>query len=293
MNDWEVDNIKYDSGAKAFDAIIQGNEKTPEQHSLGTNAFQEFAKELDSMQDGPEKKIIEESLRIHTNSDNSARVSEEGISLIKKFEGFNPKSFWDYKHYSIGYGTEGKVGEVLSREEADARLRIRLNRVSSFINNNIKVPLTQNQHDSLASFGFNLGEGNLQKLVNDINSGNHELVATRMLSYNKAGGVTLPGLESRRREEVKLYLDSNDKQTMHTEPAEISSSTPVSESSSMYYRAMEGRKAYEDLFNVGSSMIQGIGKELTNSIKNKPTNKMILEPETIDYTGFKEKKNDQ
>src|SRR5690606_15034941 len=57
----------------------------------------------------------------------------------------------------------------------------------------------------LVSFGFNLGTGNLEKLLSDINEGNFDRVAERMMSFNKAGGRTLPGLVRRRREEAMTF----------------------------------------------------------------------------------------
>ena len=133
------------------------------------------------------------------------RTSESGLAFIRKQEGFAPTSKWDYKQHSVGYGTKGQPGEKITKEEAERRLVSETNEVSDWITSNVKVPLTQNQHDALVSFGFNLGTDDIAKLLPDINAGNTDRVAERMLSFNKADGKTLPGLVSRRREEAAMY----------------------------------------------------------------------------------------
>lgn len=133
-------------------------------------------------------------------------MDDSGINLIKKFEGFNTKAYGDYGQYSIGYGTRAKSpDEVITQEEADTRLRDETSLVSKYIQNTIKVPLTQNQHNALVSFGYNIGVGGIGALAEDINAGNHQRVAERMLTFNRAGGQVLPGLVKRRQLESQMY----------------------------------------------------------------------------------------
>src|SRR5690606_13044571 len=126
--------------------------------------------------------------------------------FIKLQEGFAPVAKWGFKQYSVGYGTKGRPGERITPEEAEARLQEEAGKVSDWLDRNVKVPLSQEQHDALVSFGFKLGTGNLEKLLDDINAGNFERVAERMLAFNKAGGRTLPGLVRRRQEEAMMFL---------------------------------------------------------------------------------------
>lgn len=44
------------------------------------------------------------------------------VQAVKGFEGYTPKSQWDYKQHSVGYGTRGKPGEVIDQAEAERRL---------------------------------------------------------------------------------------------------------------------------------------------------------------------------
>ena len=56
-------------------------------------------------------------------------ISDEGIAIIKDWEGFRAKPHWDYAQYTVGYGTkvpDGKLDEYnangISREEAEKLL---------------------------------------------------------------------------------------------------------------------------------------------------------------------------
>jgi len=62
--------------------------------------------------------------------------------------------------------------------------------------------------DSLVSFAFNVGLGNLQRssLRMKTNRGEFEEAADEFLKWTKAGGRVLPGLVKRRNDERALYL---------------------------------------------------------------------------------------
>lgn len=113
-------------------------------------------------------------------------VSADGLAMIKQFEGFDGEAYADGRQTSIGYGTKGRPGETITQAEADARLQSEAGRVASWVQDNITVGLTQGQFDALVSFGFNLGEGSLAKLKDDINAGRFDKVARRMVTFNKA-----------------------------------------------------------------------------------------------------------
>lgn len=143
-------------------------------------------------------------------------VSQSGIQMIKKFEGYTKDAKWDVRQYSSGWGTKGKPGEKLSRAEAERRLVKELGEVAGWLEDNITTDLTQNQKDSLISFGFNLGVDDLDRLKGDINAGRFEKVAKRMESFNKVlnektGKLEYSrGVHNRRIKEAKLFLDPND-----------------------------------------------------------------------------------
>lgn len=134
-------------------------------------------------------------------------ASEAALAFIKQKEGFRPDAYDDFGQMSSGYGTKAlKPGERISRTEADKRLRAQVSAITTWIDQHIKVPLTQAQADALVSFGYNLGTDDLARLKEDINDGKFGRVAKRMLTFNRAGGTELPGLVLRRQQEAEMFL---------------------------------------------------------------------------------------
>jgi lysozyme len=133
-------------------------------------------------------------------------ISDYTLNLVKKFEGYTPKPKWDHKQYSVGYSTRWKPGSpVGTREDHEAALREEVGKIDNYIDKNITVPLDDNKRAALTSFGFNLGPGGIEKLLPDINSGNWDRVATRMLSFSRAGDNP-NALVDRRKEEAGILL---------------------------------------------------------------------------------------
>ena len=90
-------------------------------------------------------------------------TSEECIKLIKKFEGFVAKPYFDYSQWSVGYGTaceENAYPDGITKEEADVLMRAHVatleTNLNKFIKSN-KLNLNQNQFDALISFSYNVG----------------------------------------------------------------------------------------------------------------------------------------
>jgi GH24 family phage-related lysozyme (muramidase) len=133
-------------------------------------------------------------------------ASDYTTNLIKKFEGYTAKPKWDHKQYSVGYSTRWEPGQPYgSREDHEAALAREIGEVSRYIDQNVRVPLTDNQRAALTSFGYNVGEGGIGKLLPDINAGNWDRVGKRMLSFSRAGDNPT-ALSSRRQEEVGILM---------------------------------------------------------------------------------------
>lgn len=135
-------------------------------------------------------------------------ISEEGLNLIKQKEGFRGDAYQDSVGvWTIGYGhTKGvKPGDKITEPQADALLRREVKEYEGYVHQKINVPLTQGQFDALTSFTYNLGPKNLGNIAQNLNRGDYEGAAERMLLYVKAGGETLRGLEIRRQQEVNLF----------------------------------------------------------------------------------------
>ena len=140
------------------------------------------------------------------------RITEKGLELIKKYEGFSASPYICPAGYlTVGYGHVVKphevfdspispdfAEEILSTDVADAeRAVLRL----------IRVPLTDGQFDALVSFTFNLGSGVLQRstLRQKINRMEYSHVPKEFARWIYAGGKVLKGLVKRRNEEVLLF----------------------------------------------------------------------------------------
>lgn len=139
--------------------------------------------------------------------ENAFGVSPFALNFIKKLEGYTPKPKWDFKQFSTGYGTRWEPGQPLgTRADHEAALAGEAGKVGSWLDQNAKAPMTENQRAALISAGFNLGTGEkgLGRLLGDIQSGNWDSIARRLPSFNKAGGQVNEGLINRRAAEVEM-----------------------------------------------------------------------------------------
>lgn len=140
----------------------------------------------------------------------SMKISIEGLSLIKKFEGLELEAYKCAAGvWTIGYGhiKDVKEGDVITKAEADEMLVHEIEEYENYVNTAVNVPLSQNQFDAIVSWVFNLGNGNLRAstMLKVINSGDHAGVPAQIKRWNKAGGKVLEGLIRRREAEALLY----------------------------------------------------------------------------------------
>ena len=88
--------------------------------------------------------------------------SQKIIDVIKDFEGFRSKAYWDNSQWTYGYGTRApSSGATISRAEAERLLRKVLEEnygktVNDFCKKNGKQP-TQQQFDALLDLTYNVG----------------------------------------------------------------------------------------------------------------------------------------
>ena len=131
-------------------------------------------------------------------------ISQEGLSLIKKFEGCELEAYKCAAGvWTIGYGSTNNVNEgmEISQERADMLLLEDVEVFEEAVNKLVEVPLEQNQFDALVSWTFNLGSTNLKNstLLKVLNDKDYEGVPAQIKRWNKAGGKVLQGLVRRRR----------------------------------------------------------------------------------------------
>lgn len=139
------------------------------------------------------------------------KLVEEGLDLIKKFEGFSPKPYRCVAGcLTIGYGHKIKSGEtydIISEEEATALLEKDVKRSIASVVSNIQFPLNKYQFASLVSFTYNVGGAALQRstLRQKINYGELESVKSEMIRWIHVRGRKVRGLVNRRLAEVELF----------------------------------------------------------------------------------------
>jgi len=137
-------------------------------------------------------------------------TSNEGISLIQKFEGCELEAYQcSAGVWTIGYGHTKDVveGMTITKEQAEQMLVDELHEYENYINEYVTVALSQNQFDALVSWVYNLGPANLKAstMLKVLNSGKYEDVPAQMKRWNKAGGKVLEGLIRRREAEACLF----------------------------------------------------------------------------------------
>lgn len=150
-------------------------------------------------------------------------ISNDGINLIKKFEGCRLSAYRDAVGViTIGYGwtkaIDGKplnMGMKITQAKAESLLKEGLKSYESKVNKyDGKYHWNQNQFDALVSFCYNLG--NIDGLTaNGTRSVNE--IANKFTSYNKAGGKILVGLTNRRNEEKALFLKAVSSSNHHNQ----------------------------------------------------------------------------
>ena len=157
------------------------------------------------------------------------KVSAAAIDMIKHHEGVRTKPYrcpallWtvgvghviDPTHAAVKYEERKNLpipagwDRVLSMAEVDTILAQDLGRFERGVLRLCSAASgRQGVFDSLVSFAFNVGLGNLQRssLRMKTNRGDFEEAADEFLKWTKAGGRVLPGLVKRRNDERALYL---------------------------------------------------------------------------------------
>ena len=146
------------------------------------------------------------------------RVSDEGIKLIKHFEGVHKKPYI----CPAGYWTVG-VGHLITRspelpsdwdrtmgnDEIDDLLRKDLLKFENGVLRLLgTVQPSQSEFDALVSFSFNLGLGCFQRSTvrSAFIRGDKKRSGEVLLKYRRAGGRILSGLVRRRQAEHALLM---------------------------------------------------------------------------------------
>jgi len=138
------------------------------------------------------------------------KISEDGLELIKKFEGCETSAYQDSVGvWTIGFGhTKGvEEGQTCSIEDAESMLADEMDEYEGYINNMVKVDLQQHEFDSLVAWVYNLGPTNLSEstMLKVLNGGQFDRVPDEMNRWTRAGGEILEGLVRRRQAESLMF----------------------------------------------------------------------------------------
>jgi lysozyme len=146
------------------------------------------------------------------------RLSQNGLTLIKKFEGFRSHPYLCSAGIpTIGYGSTYYENGVrvklsdspISEEWAEELLKKNVVHYDVAVNSLTRDDITQNQYDALVSFAYNVGVTNFKNstLLKRVNANPKDPnITNQFMKWIRAGGRVIKGLILRRREEVQLYF---------------------------------------------------------------------------------------
>ena len=140
-------------------------------------------------------------------------LSERGLTFIERHEGFVGHLYTDSAgNCTIGYGhllhaggctsaDHARFPHGITRARARELLRADVGVAERAVRGDVDVRLNQHQFDALVSFTFNIGTNAFRRstLLRVLNAGRYSQVPMQMMRW------TIGGLESRRRDEVRLW----------------------------------------------------------------------------------------
>ena len=149
-------------------------------------------------------------------------LSKEAIEVLKEDEGFDEKPYWDYHHYTIGYGTICPDDQVdyytknpVSKEVAEQWLiehAAKFEKAVYKFADRYGMTLTQYQLDALVLFSYNVGQAwttNYDGIFHTTiaNGGSDNDIINAFVLWSKTDGKYTKGKLRRRRCDANLYLN--------------------------------------------------------------------------------------
>jgi lysozyme len=141
---------------------------------------------------------------------NNFTYSKDALLMTEQFEGCRLKAYRDQVGVlTIGYGHTHNVGpsDTCTQAQAEAWLAEDIQAASSAVNRLVTTQLTQNEHDALTDFVFNLGATAFSNstMLHYLNAGDHIRAAGQFERWDMAGGKHVAGLLRRRQAEEALF----------------------------------------------------------------------------------------
>lgn len=160
------------------------------------------------------------ALSVGVSAQTQLKTSAEAVAILKKYEGFSAKPYWDYAQWTVGYGTKCPDDRLeyykthgITESEAESLLWVYIekfeNELYKFMNRT-GVKLNQHQFDALLLFSYNCGSawaysGLLYDAVVSGATGNELIYA--FSRWCNAGGQIKTSLLNRRLRDANLYLN--------------------------------------------------------------------------------------
>lgn len=144
----------------------------------------------------------------------STAAAALAVSLVGGFEGLRQNAYPDPathgKPWTVCYGETKDVhkGDYHSIAECKAMLIESLQKYANGISACVNVPMSDDRFVALTSFAYNVGVGAAcsSSVVRYINHGQVQMGCDALMKWNKAAGITFPGLTRRRAKERELCL---------------------------------------------------------------------------------------
>jgi GH24 family phage-related lysozyme (muramidase) len=189
--------------ARSVNTILQNQS----QLAKPTGARKFFGEELNIPNT---KEMLSGAMRGLVGEPPTENVSQDLVNYIIQTEKFSPKPFRDGKNnrMSIGYGTMARPGDVeITEEEARKRMLDHIKVSKKEVINYMKkhnYNLNNREIEALTSFTYNAGLPNLIKLTGNGKRTKDE-IAEKMKEYVYSDNVRMPGLDTRRGHERKVF----------------------------------------------------------------------------------------
>lgn len=132
-------------------------------------------------------------------------------ACVASAEGVRRVAYWDpYGQVAtvcVGETRGVKLGDRYSLEQCMAKLDKAVQEYGAGVDRCTIVPLPPKRKAAMTDFAYNVGvERYCTRIAPLLNAGFTEAACDKLLAFDKAGGVTLPGLVKRRQNERALCL---------------------------------------------------------------------------------------
>lgn len=142
------------------------------------------------------------------------RINEAGLKLLVASEGCRLTAYPDPATgghpWTVGYGHCGPEvgpGMKITQDQANELLAKDIRRFEKGVDDLIKADISQNAFSACVVLAFNIGLAAFARstLLRLMNQGDMAGAAKQFALWTRAGGRTLPGLVTRRQNELNLF----------------------------------------------------------------------------------------